>query len=99
MVANPPRSGVPLGPVDSVPPVAATDVASAAAEPVAPIWDDRMDDSWNLLIGLASALEPHEVREVAMPRPGTADRLIEALTPEEQAELIKLLQAEMGSDE
>jgi hypothetical protein len=99
MVANPPRSAVPPAAPDAAASIVAAESVASTAEAAGTLWDERMEESWSLVVGFASDLEPQEVREAAMPRPGTADRLIEALTPAEQAELIKLLQAEMGSEQ
>ncbi len=54
------------------------------------------DGSWGLVIGLASELDWADVREVAKPAEGTADRMIEELTPAQRDEFARLLQEEMG---
>lgn len=60
------------------------------------------NDAWTLMLEIAGSvpvddLELDDVRDVAVPRLGTADRMIEALTPEQREAFIKLLRSEMGT--
>ena len=57
-------------------------------------WVD--DGSWGLVMGLAAELTWTDVREAAEPAAGTADAMIEELTPAQREELARLLQKEMG---
>jgi hypothetical protein len=54
------------------------------------------DGSWGLVIGLASELDATDVREAARPAEGTADAMIDELTPAQRSALAKLLQEGMG---
>jgi len=57
-------------------------------------------DAWTLMLEIAGSVPMDDmdaVAEVAMPRPGTADRIIETLTPEQREAFIKLLKSEMGT--
>ena len=50
--------------------------------PEAPTQPLAVDDApWDLFVSLASALSYEDVRQVATPRAGTADDMIEQLTP------------------
>jgi hypothetical protein len=89
MILNPRESAPPTAEVAEV-----TTIAAADDLALAPV-----DDSWDLIVTLASTLGPEAVRDVAMPRPGAADELIEALTPEERDEFLRLLKAGIGSVE
>jgi hypothetical protein len=57
-------------------------------------WVD--DGSWGLVVGLAAELAWNDVKEAAEPAAGTADAMIEELTPAQREELARLLQREMG---
>jgi hypothetical protein len=57
-------------------------------------------NAWALMLEIAGTVEVDDVdavADVAMPRPGTADRLIESLTPEQREAFLKLLKSEMGT--
>lgn len=73
----------------------ATDVA-APSEAGLPALEDG---PWDLVIGIAGDLAWEDVQQAAMPRSGTADSAIEALTPEQRTELAKLVRAEIGAFE
>ena len=68
----------------------ATELASAAV----PAFED--DGSWSLVTALASELDWNELSQAAAPSEGTADAMIEELTPEQREALARLLQKEMG---
>ena len=84
------------GPATIPPPVdqVARVEADAAAESFA------VDDApWDLFLSLASALSYEDVRQVAAPRVGTADEMIEQLTPVEREALARMLHAGIGDVE
>jgi hypothetical protein len=72
-----------------------------ALRPAAPVLADAgvdLDEAgWGLVVDAASDFETDQVREMIVPRAGTADRLIDALSVEERREFVRLLRAEMGS--
>ena len=57
------------------------------------------DAPWELFMSLASTLSYDDVRQVAAPRPGTADGMIEQLTPAEREALARMLYAGIGDVE
>lgn len=71
----------------------------ADAAPSAAIIAFEEDGTWDLVVGLASELEWTDVRAAVVPRSGTADALIDELTPEQREALVRLLQAEIGEFE
>jgi anti-sigma-K factor RskA len=75
-------------------------VATAAADSTDVLGLDN--DAWALMLEIAGSVPVNDddfdaIVDVAMPRPGTADRMIEALTPEQREAFIKLLKSEMGT--
>jgi hypothetical protein len=66
------------------------ELASAAV----PAFED--DGSWSLMTALASELDWNELSQAAEPAEGTADAMIEELTPAQREALARLLQKEMG---
>jgi len=66
----------------------------ASSQPGVPL-DDMQ---WHLLIDAAGDLDWSDVRDVAMPRLGTADAIIDELTAAQREELVRLLKAEIGAD-
>ena len=71
-------------------PGAETVVAGAEA------WPAFDAESWDLVVSLTEDLEWDDVQQVARPRRGVADALIDELSPEERAAFVKLLKREMG---
>ena len=72
------------------------DGLSADAGP-ADVWLPALDDSsFDVVLGLASDLDWDDVRQVAAPRAGLADVLIQELTPSEREALVTLLKNEIG---
>ena len=70
-----------------------------AAEPAVAYPLPTLDqDTWQLVSDMAAELEPEQIQEAAMPKPGSTDSLIGALTPEERRELVRLMKAEMGNE-
>jgi hypothetical protein len=53
-------------------------------------------ESWDLVVSLADDLAWEEVQQLARPRRGVADAMIDELSPEERAAFVKLLKQEMG---
>ena len=87
-----PRSG----PVALAPPVESV----ARVSPEAPAEPLAVDDApWDLFLSLASALSYEDVRQVAAPRSGTADDMIEQLTPSEREALARMIHAGTGDVE
>lgn len=73
---------------------APTDVARTAATD---IWLPPLEESpWDVMLGLAGDLSWEDVNQAAMPRTGTADTLIEELTPAEREQFVRLLRREIG---
>jgi hypothetical protein len=54
------------------------------------------DGTWSLVVGLASELRIADVKEATEPAAGTADAMINELTPAQRAALARLLEKEMG---
>jgi hypothetical protein len=54
------------------------------------------DGSWNLVMALASELEWSDVSQAAAPVEGTADAMIEDLTPDQREALARLLEKGIG---
>ena len=54
------------------------------------------DAPWDLFMSLASTLSYEDVRQVATPRAGTADEMIEQLTPAEREALARMIHAGIG---
>jgi hypothetical protein len=54
------------------------------------------DGPWDLVLDLASGLPFEDVQQAAAPRRGTADALIDELTPAEREAFVKLLRSEIG---
>ena len=83
----------------SNPPAPATEYAAlgpselAAIAPL-PLIED--DGSWSLVVGLAAEAEWGDLRHVATPASGTADAIIEELTPAQREKLARLLEKEAG---
>jgi hypothetical protein len=83
-------------------PVAPVVVSTAASDSTDVLGLDN--DAWTLMLDIAASVpvdadDYDAIADVAMPRPGTADRMIEALTPEQREAFIKLLKSEMGTFE
>lgn len=57
------------------------------------------DAVWSLVLQMAQDVPVEDLQRVATPRPGTADLLVEDLSQDERAELVRLLKAEMGGGE
>ena len=76
-------------------PVEPLSLTADAAPP--DVWLPALEDeSFDMVIDMASGLEWDEVRQVAAPRAGLADVLIQELSPSEREELVRLLRREMG---
>jgi hypothetical protein len=69
----------------------ATDSSDASADQLAA----EQAEAMALIAGLASGLPTEEVRAVARPSSHAASAAIDQLTPEQQAELVRLIQAEI----
>jgi hypothetical protein len=54
---------------------------------------------WELVMGIASGLSIDDVESVATPRAGTVDAAMNDLTPAQRAQLARMLQAEIGSND
>jgi hypothetical protein len=82
----------------SPPPADPDIVATADRIQPADVWLPPLeaDGPWDLVVGLASELEWEDAQQVAPPRAGTADTLIEELSPAERERLVKLLKSEIG---
>ena len=79
-----PEPGVSMGTV--------TEVAPADA------WLPALEDgSFDIVLDLASELDWDDVRQVASPRAGTVDALIQELSPAEREQLVQLLKSEIGA--
>jgi hypothetical protein len=70
------------------------DVVVAGAD--MPVIDE---DAWSLVVSFTDDLSVDELRQVAPPRAGVADAMIDALSAEERAEFVRLLKREMGGAE
>ena len=57
------------------------------------------DAPWDLFMSLASTLSYEDVRQVAAPRAGTADEMIQQLTPAEREALARMIHAGIGDVE
>jgi hypothetical protein len=57
------------------------------------------DAVWLLVVQMAQDVPVEDLQRVTTPRPGTADLLVEDLSQDERAELVRLLKAEMGGGE
>jgi hypothetical protein len=77
------------GPPAAAPPEA---ILSASADPL-PALDS---ESWDLVLGVAGDLTWDDAQNVATPKAGVADAMIDELTPAERAAFVKLLKQEMG---
>ena len=91
MIANAPWT--PVAP-------ASPEIVAAAAE--TPDVFEFDNDAWTMMLEIAGAVPGNAtdldaVRDAMKPRPGTADRMIESLTPEQREAFIKLLKSEMGT--
>ena len=53
-------------------------------------------ESWDLVVSLTDDLGWDDVQQVARPKVGVADAVIDELSPQEQAAFVKLLKREMG---
>lgn len=53
-------------------------------------------EGWDLVVSLTADLGWDEVQQVAKPKAGVADAVIDELTPQERAAFVKLLKQEMG---
>lgn len=73
-------------------PAAPEVVMSSAADPL-PALDS---DSWDFVLGVADDLTWDDAQTVVAPRVGTADAMIDELTPAERERFVKLLKQEMG---
>jgi hypothetical protein len=63
--------------------------------------DSQDDGPWALVVGLTdeAGLDFDDTREAVAPRSGTADAMIDELTPEQREALVRLLLQEMGDSE
>ena len=86
VIALQPRALAPLGPTESV----VSPVAGMA------MTDAAVDGTWGFVVGLASELKYADVKEAAQPVSGTADAVIDELTPAQRTALARLLEKEMG---
>jgi hypothetical protein len=77
-----------------LPPAPAGDEVLAVADP-APGMDPDIE-GWDLVVSLTDDLGWDEVQQVARPRRGVADAMIDELSPAERAMFVKLLKQEMG---
>ena len=83
-----------LRPARDVEPAVATTADAADALPLAlPAVEDG---PWDVVLDLASDMPFEDVQQVASPRRGTADALIDELTPAEREAFVKLLKSEIG---
>ncbi|HEX5070374.1 MAG TPA: hypothetical protein VFV78_09185 [Vicinamibacterales bacterium] len=77
-------------------------VAPASVSPVstdvAPVAKMELPDdgSWGLVVAIASEYQYADVKDAAQPVRGTADAMIDELTPAQRAELARLLEQQMG---
>lgn len=69
--------------------------AQLAADPA----DADGDAVWSLVVQMAQDVPVEDLQRVTTPRPGAADSLVEVLSLDERAELVRLLKAEMGGGE
>jgi hypothetical protein len=53
-------------------------------------------ESWDLVVSLTDDLGWDDVQQVARPKAGVADAVIDELSPQERAAFVKLLKREMG---
>lgn len=53
-------------------------------------------ESWDLVVSLTDDLGWEDVQQVARPKVGVADAVIDELSPQERAAFVKLLKREMG---
>jgi hypothetical protein len=81
-----PRAAAPVAPDATVASVAVTPAESALPD----------EAPWDLFLTIASTLPWEDVRQVAMPRKGTADALISQLSPAEREALARLIRADIG---
>jgi hypothetical protein len=75
-----------------MPPVPAADVVVADSDPTA----SGDIEGWDLVVSLTDDLGWDDVQQVARPKAGVADAVIEELSPQERAAFVKLLKQEMG---
>jgi hypothetical protein len=59
-------------------------------------WPSFDPDGWELVVSLTEDLGWDDVQQVASPKRGVADALIDELSPQERAAFVKLLKQEMG---
>jgi hypothetical protein len=76
---------------DVTAPVLGTDSVEPSADQLAA----EQAEAMALIAGLASGLPSEEVRAVARPSTHATSAAIDQLTPEQQAELVRLIQAEI----
>jgi anti-sigma factor RsiW len=77
-----------------LPTAPAADQVVAVAEPAPGLEADV--EGWDLVVSLTDDLGWDEVQQVARPRRGVADAMIDELSPAERAMFVKLLKQEMG---
>ena len=63
---------------------------------MAEAWPALDGEGWDLVVSLTEELAWDEMTRVATPKAGTADTLIDELSPQERAVFVKLLKQEMG---
>jgi hypothetical protein len=56
-------------------------------------------EGWDLVVSYTDDLAWDEVQQVARPKAGVADAVIDELSPQERAAFVKLLKQEMGGFE
>jgi hypothetical protein len=78
-----------------LPPAPAADVVVADIDPPASI----DIEGWDLVVSLTDDLGWDDVQQVARPKVGTADAVIDELSPQERAAFVKRLKQEMGGFE
>jgi hypothetical protein len=59
-------------------------------------WPTFDAEGWDLVVSLTEDLGWDDVQQVARPKVGTADAVIDELSPQERAAFVKLLKQEMG---
>jgi len=57
------------------------------------------EESFNFVVQVASSVSYEEFQQVARPSVDATDAMVEQLTPKERVELVRLLKAQIGSDD
>lgn len=74
------------------------DVAAPVTPPAAAEIALSSDDSWDLMVMMASDLSTDDLHHLAAPMTGVADTMATDLTVAEQKELVRLIRREMGNE-